>query len=269
MADDKTREKQLGPEGDAGAVYEGGGSARSKPKRRKVKEGKGEMNITSITDMMTLICAYLMVTMTSDPLNVKLDDYMWLARSNTEATAKTDSIPIVITKKHVMIDFKPIASVHCRFQGRECTEEDIKALAQCKQYVDQCGAEAMDFDAKRNEANPAVFADRQKACAAKSDKACSIEDFKSLAKMQFYFDKTDKENGDENQFLIVPVLASLKELVRQKKEQDASLQQEFKGITTVIADQFIPFRMLAEVVHTAGMAELSEIRFAVLKGSTR
>jgi biopolymer transport protein ExbD len=237
--------------------------------RRKKKEEADHLNITSITDMMTLICCYLLVTMTSDPLNVKLDDFMYLARSNSEMSAKTDSVPIVITKKHVVVDFKPVATVHCSFQGRECTEEDIKAIGRCRRYLDQCGAQAMDMDAKMTENTPDVFAMRQKDCAAKADKACSLEDYKSLAAVRFFFDKTDKDNGDENQFLVMPVFNALKELVRQKKEQDASLQQEFKGVATVVADESIPFRMLAEVVHTAGMAELSEFRFAVIKTSTR
>ena len=85
----------------------------------------------------------------------------------------------------------------------------------------------------------------------------------------FYFDKTDKQDGDESKFLIVPLHKMLEQKVKDQKQENMDLGREFKGITTIIADRDIPFRMLAEVVHTAGMAELHDIRFAIVKTTSR
>jgi hypothetical protein len=238
-------------------------------KPKKIYDAPAVLNINSIIDMMTILLVYLLVSMTSDPLNIKMDDYLVLARSNANFAPKTDSIPITVTKKHVIVDNKPIVTVHCKFQGRECTDDDLKALASCQAYIQECGPQALDYEAKINEKDPKVFQDRLKECQSKGDKACSIEELKALETIRFYFDKTDKQDGDENQFLVVPLLTKLKELVKNKKEEDQMLQIDFKGITTVIADRHIPFRMLAEVVHTAGMAELNEIRFAIIKHTAR
>ena len=86
--------------------------------------------------------------------------------------------------------------------------------------------------------------------------------------MRFKIDKSYKGGSDE-QFLIEPLQKRLQQLVREQKEENVHIRREFKGVATIIADRDIPFRILAEVVHTAGMAELSDIRFAVLKTGER
>lgn len=246
-----------------------GGVVGGRAPARKPESMGGTLNINSIMDMMTIMLVYLLVSMTSDPLNIKMDDYLVLARSTAEFGPKQDSVPITITKRHVVVDNQPVVTVHCKFQGRECTEDDIKALATCQAYVDECGPQALDYEAKINEADPKSYQDRLKTCESKADKACTVDELRALETIRFYFDKTDKQDGDENKFLITPLLTRLKELVKRKREEDQMLQIEFKGITTVIADQNIPFRMIAEVVHTAGMAELNEIRFAIVKNARR
>lgn len=252
-----------GQDGGAGEIE--GLPSKERPKRKF--DTKGGLNINSIMDMMTILLVYLMVSLTSDPLNIKMDDYLVLARSTANFAPQADSIPITITKRHIVVDNEPVVTVHCKFQGRECTDDDIRALSHCQAYIAECGAQGLDFDHKISE--PKAFQDTVKTCEAKADKACSVEELKALETIRFYFDKTDKQDGDENKFLIVPLLSRLKELVKQKKEEDQLLQLEFRGITTVIADQHIPFRMIAEVVHTAGMAELNEIRFAIVKVAKR
>jgi hypothetical protein len=270
MADKKRKNENrsqddLASAGSTGAYESEGLPEKARPKRDFTS--KGGLNINSIMDMMTILLVYLMVSLTSDPLNIKMDDYLVLARSTANFAPQADSIPITITKRHIVVDNQPVVTVHCKFQGRECTDDDIRALSQCQAYIAECGPQGLDFDHKLSE--PKAFADTVKTCEGKADKACSVEELAALETIRFYFDKTDKQDGDENKFLIVPLLTRLKELVKQKREEDQLLQLEFRGITTVIADQHIPFRMIAEVVHTAGMAELNEIRFAIVKVAKR
>ena len=46
----------------------------------------------------------------------------------------------------------------------------------------------------------------------------------------------------------------------QKKQE-----LQFKGLLTIIADKRIPFRLLTEVLYTAGQAEYGAYKFAVIK----
>lgn len=46
-----------------------------------------------------------------------------------------------------------------------------------------------------------------------------------------------------------------------KKKQEL----QFKGLLTIIADKRIPFRLLTEVLYTAGQAEYGAYKFAVIK----
>lgn len=85
----------------------------------------------------------------------------------------------------------------------------------------------------------------------------------------FSVDKTYKKDSSESSFTIEPLLERLQEMVEQQKKEAAELQREFKPVATVICDRFIPYRVIAEVVHTAGMAGLSDLRFAIVKTSSR
>ncbi|MCB9727558.1 MAG: biopolymer transporter ExbD [Deltaproteobacteria bacterium] len=82
-------------------------------------------------------------------------------------------------------------------------------------------------------------------------------------------DKSFKEDGSESSFLIEPLEKKLSALVKQQKEEAKELNREFKAVATIISDRDIPFRLIAEVVHTAGMAGLSDLRFAVVKTGGR
>ena len=44
---------------------------------------------------------------------------------------------------------------------------------------------------------------------------------------------------------------------------------KFDGLLTVVAHQETPYRLLTEVLYTAGQAEFQKFRFAVLKGGQR
>ncbi len=210
---------------------------RNKVARIMRKRGEAEwpFSITSLMDALTILLIFLLVTLTSDPLNVKQDVHLLLARSTTPLTPE-DAIPLTIKKGFVSLDQKEVVRVDCRMAGgRACGEEQIRQRTYC-------------------DLNPAE---------------CSPEELQVLKSMYFYVDKTYKENGDENSFVIVPLLAALEEKVKQQQEENRELRREFKGVVNIICDRDIPFRLVAEVVHTAGLAGLSNMRFAVVRSSTR
>jgi len=66
--------------------------------------------------------------------------------------------------------------------------------------------------------------------------------------------------------LITPLFKELKEDVqKQKKIAKYNPSAAFKGEVTIVADQDMSFRLLSEVMYTAGQAEFSKFKFAVVK----
>lgn len=202
---------------------------------RQLGESAASFSITSLMDALVIILVFLLVTLSSDPLNVKQDAHLLLARSTTPITPE-DAIPITIKKGFIAVDQKEVVRVDCNMgAGRACGDQTIQRRTYCDVHAEDCSA----------------------------------EELKILESTYFYVDKTYKEDGDENSFLIMPLMATLEEKVKQQQEENRELQREFKGIVNIICDRDIPFRLLAEVVHTAGTAGLSNMRFAVVKSAYR
>ena len=105
-------------------------------------------------------------------------------------------------------------------------------------------------------------------CTTQTGQQCQEQDYAESTN-SYRIDKFHKKDQDDSQFLIQTLFKKLEEVVKMKKEEDEAMQQEFKGIATVVVHSEIPFRILQEIVYTAGMAELSSLRFAVLKTSSR
>ncbi len=216
--------------------------ARRRNKLARIMRKRGEsewpFSITSLMDALTILLIFLLVTLTSDPLNVKQDAHLLLARS-TSPLSPEDAIPVTIKKGFISVDQKEVVRVDCRVSGgRACTEEQIQRRTYC-------------------DMNPTDL------------ERCPPNVVQVLETMYFYVDKTYKENGDENSFVIVPLLAALEEKVKQQQEENRELRREFKGVVNIICDRDISFRLVTEVVHTAGLAGLSHMRFGVVRSSTR
>lgn len=225
--------------------------ARAGRKSKRPKEAAAGVSITSLMDAQTILLVFLLVSITADPLNIREDDSLHLAKSTIEYNPGTDSIPIMVTKNHIVVDHEPVVQVECTLDGRVCSnlplegqfalsslpEGDIQALSYCARIPlpDDCTPEVLS----------------------------------RLQQVRFRIDKSYKQDGSDEQFLIMPLHKKLQQLVRQQKEENLALGREFKGIATIVADRDLPFRMLAEIVHTAGMAELGDIRFAVFKSDRR
>lgn len=205
--------------------------------RKRVKhrgDGGGSLNINSLMDIMTILLVFLLVTMTSDPLNVTQTSDLVLAHSTADYNAE-DSIPLTVTKRHILADKKAVVKVSCKIGGQMCSEDDYELLGHCE----------------------------------REREACSAEEHARADAMYFYIDKSFKEDGSDEKFLISPLHKELERLVREQKEENLKLQREYKGVATIICDRNIPFRMIAEVVHTSGMAELHDLRFAIIKSDQR
>lgn len=74
--------------------------------------------------------------------------------------------------------------------------------------------------------------------------------------------KRDGENG----FFITPLFDALtEEADRQKRIAKVNTAQEFTGMALVIAHKDTPYRLLNEVMYTAGQAQFAQFKFAVIK----
>lgn len=66
--------------------------------------------------------------------------------------------------------------------------------------------------------------------------------------------------------LIQPLLDSLVEAVDHQKKINQMTKKEFSGVVTVVADRHMSFNMLIKIMYTAGQAQFSKYKFAVIKG---
>jgi biopolymer transport protein ExbD len=107
-----------------------------------------------------------------------------------------------------------------------------------------------------------------KVDCAKAGQICQGDDYKSPGNT-YSIGKSFKEDGSESSFMVEPLHKKLEEIVKQQKEEAKELGREFKPIATIICDHEIPYRIISEVVYTIGMAGLSDLRFAIIKGGKR
>ncbi len=189
----------------------------TKKTRKKASTGEmnADLNINSMMDIMTILLVFLLISITSDPLSIKQDDFLLLAKSTVDYNPQ-DSVPITLTKQRILVDNRPVVKVDCSVGGQVCQREDYK--------------------------RPEAF---------------------------YSVDKTSKEDGDEKSFMIEPLHKVLDQLVKQQKEEAKELGRTYKPVATIITDKDIPFRLIAEMVYTSGMAGLSELNFAIIKTNTR
>lgn len=74
-----------------------------------------------------------------------------------------------------------------------------------------------------------------------------------------------KRDGEDGYF-ITPLFDALQAVAEhQKKLSSYNASVKFKGRLMVIGDQDVPYRLLSEVLYTAGQAEFGEFEFAVIR----
>lgn len=99
-----------------------------------------------------------------------------------------------------------------------------------------------------------------------SRSAILVNDRKAVDVKNGAVDKSQKAGGDTG-MQIQPLFDQLTEETNKKKRQLQLLNQEYKPVATIVADQTTPYRLVTEVMYTAGQAELSQFKFAVIRGS--
>jgi biopolymer transport protein ExbD len=99
-----------------------------------------------------------------------------------------------------------------------------------------------------------------------SRSAILVNDRKAVDVKDGAVDKSQKGGGDTG-MQIQPLFDQLTEETSKKKRQLQLLNQEYQPVATIVADQTTPYRLVTEVMYTAGQAELSQFKFAVIKGS--
>ena len=78
-------------------------------------------------------------------------------------------------------------------------------------------------------------------------------------------DASDKQSGDVNGLVITPLLAALQQRAKLDKRIAQMKNTVFEGAATIVADKGTPYRLLTEVMYTAGEAEYKKYRLIVLQ----
>ncbi len=198
------------------------------------KSDEGGLTITSLMDALTIMLVFLLVSIVSDPLNITQGEAMRLANATAEDKPASDTIAIAITKESILADQEHTVDIECIIEGSKCTKKDMGALNECE-----------------DDPNGDI---------------CN-------KKVEFKISKQDKENANPNSLVIVPLKKKLDKLVKRQIEQlEMRQNKKFEGVATLIVDKEIPFRLLTEVIYTAGRVGdprkggLAKFRFAVMKG---
>lgn len=75
------------------------------------------------------------------------------------------------------------------------------------------------------------------------------------------------KRGGANGYFINPLFDALNnEADKQKRIAKHNSAQQFKGLALIIADKKTPYRLLNEVLYTAGQAQFGQFKFAVVQG---
>lgn len=97
-----------------------------------------------------------------------------------------------------------------------------------------------------------------------SQKAILVDDKKAVDVQEGKVDGSQKKGGADSLY-ITPLFDSLTEATKKKKREKQLLKQQYEPVATIIADQATPYRLITEVMYTAGQAELSKFKFAIIK----
>lgn len=101
-----------------------------------------------------------------------------------------------------------------------------------------------------------------------STRAILVNNTKAVDVKEGAVDKSQKKGGEASLY-IQPLFDELSEAIKRKKREMKLLGQVYDPIATVIADQSTPYRLVTEVMYTAGQAELGKFKFAVIRGDRK
>ena len=120
-----------------------GSFVKKSRKKQDYEVEEVSLQITSLMDIMTILLVFLLVSITSDPLNIQQNDDLVLAKSTAQYKPE-DSIPITVNKKAILTDQKLVAEVACKIGAQPCRPDDRKRRAQCQQPNVNCDPAEID-----------------------------------------------------------------------------------------------------------------------------
>lgn len=98
--------------------------------------------------------------------------------------------------------------------------------------------------------------------------AILVNDQKAVDIKDGNVDKSQKKGGEASLY-IQPLFDKLTEATKKSQRNAEALRQKYEPVVTIVADQTTPYRLITEVMYTAGQAELSKFKFAVIKGESK
>lgn len=99
-----------------------------------------------------------------------------------------------------------------------------------------------------------------------SKRAIMVQDNKVADLRDGTVDESLKRDGADG-LLINPLLDALKERVQHLKMLAARTSRPFEGMALVVADSKTSYRLLTEVLYTAGQAEFEKFKFVAAEGA--
>lgn len=98
-----------------------------------------------------------------------------------------------------------------------------------------------------------------------SSKSIQVDDVKVADLRNGAVDESMKRDGQEG-LLINPLYDALKEKVQHLKMISARTNSQFKGVALVVAHNKTSYRLVTEVLYTAGQAEFEKFKFVAAEG---
>ncbi len=100
-----------------------------------------------------------------------------------------------------------------------------------------------------------------------STRSIQVNDVKVVDLRNGAVDESMKKDGQEG-LMINPLYDSLKEIVQHLKMIKARTGGKFEGEALVVADKTTNYRLVSEVLYTAGQAEFEKFKFVAAEGGT-
>lgn len=148
---------------------------------------------------------------------------------NQVCTSGTCAAPtIVVSWRSVTVEGREIVPVACTLDGRPCAEEELDWWRICARRPLPLG--------------------------------CGEEDARGAIHLSV--DRSHKEGGRAAGFLIPALRAAMQALADRQRREGAASGRGFTGQVTLAVDPETPYRLVAAVVHSTGMAGFSDFRFA-------
>ncbi len=80
--------------------------------------------------------------------------------------------------------------------------------------------------------------------------------------------EASQKRGGEDGYFIIPLNKVLVTAAENKRKLAAyNPTVKFEGIATIVMDQDTPYRLLTEIMYTAGQAEFNKFKFAAIAGA--